>query len=165
MGRERESKLKDFYVVRQSSPTSTPPSNPNLKISLSKPPKVSNAYNWLPRCQWIFTTKRLSPNLFTQVSHTFKHSQIWWGNENYNKNSLKEYIYKLKNKDDLMNNDLRNESSINVVCLLFLLARELENESDLSLYSLSLKTSRYAHFGDNRLTVYGIQLVTFMLSL
>ena len=51
------------------------------------------------------------------------------------------------------------------MCLLFLLARELENESDLSLYCLSLKTSRYAHFGDNRLTVYGIRLTAFMLPL
>ncbi|KAH9716657.1 CRM domain-containing protein [Citrus sinensis] len=43
--------------------------------------------------------------------------------------------------------------------------RELENELDLSLYSLSSKTSRYAHFGDNQLTVYGIWLAAFMLPL
>ena len=37
MSKGRESKLKDFYVVRQSPPTSTPPSDLSLKISLSKP--------------------------------------------------------------------------------------------------------------------------------
>ena len=46
-----------------------------------------------------------------------------------------------------------------------MLARELENELDLSLYSLSSKTSRYAHFGHSRLAVYGIRLAAFMLSL
>ena len=90
MSKGWENKQKDFYVVRQSPPTSTPPSNSNLRISLSKPSKASKAYNWLLRCQWTFTIKRLSHNLFTQVSHTLKHSQILWGNENYNKNSLKE---------------------------------------------------------------------------
>ena len=43
--REENNKHKDFYVVWQSLPTSTPPSTPNLRISLSKPPKASNAYN------------------------------------------------------------------------------------------------------------------------
>ena len=61
--------------------------------------------------------------------------------------------------------DLRIESSRYLVCFLFMLAREIENELDLSLYSLSSKTSRYAHFVDNRLTVYGIQLAAFMLPL
>ena len=61
--------------------------------------------------------------------------------------------------------DLRIESSRYLVCFLFMLARELENELDLSLYSLSSKTSRYVHFGDNRLTVYGIRLVAFMIPL
>ena len=89
MSKGRENKHKDFYVVRQSTPTSKRPSNPNLRISLSKPSKTSNAYNWLPRCQWTFTTERLSSNLFTQVSHTLKHSQNLWGNKNYNKKLLK----------------------------------------------------------------------------
>ena len=40
MSKGRESKLKDFYVVRQSPPTSTPPSSPGLRISLSKPPRL-----------------------------------------------------------------------------------------------------------------------------
>ena len=64
-----------------------------------------------------------------------------------------------------MFDDLQNESSIYVVCFFILLARELENELDLSLYSLSSKTSRYVRFGDNRLTVYGIRLAAFMLPL
>ena len=58
-----------------------------------------------------------------------------------------------------------DESSMNVVCFLILLAREFENEFDLSLYSLKSKTSRYAYFGHNQLTVYGIQLAAFMLLL
>ena len=40
MSRGRESKLKDFYVVQQSLPTSTPPSNPSLRISLSSIPRL-----------------------------------------------------------------------------------------------------------------------------
>ena len=54
---------------------------------------------------------------------------------------------------------------MNVVCFLILLARELENELDLCLYSLSSKTSCYAHFGDNRLTVYGHPVSHLMLLL
>ena len=57
------------------------------------------------------------------------------------------------------------ESSRYLVCFLFMFAREIENELDLSLYSLSKKTSRYAHFGHNRLTVYGIRLAVCMLPL
>ena len=53
-----------------------------------------------------------------------------------------------------------------MLCAFFIfLAGELENELDLSLYSLSSKTSRYAYFGDNRLPIYGIQLAAFMLPL
>ena len=54
---------------------------------------------------------------------------------------------------------------MNIVCFFILLVRALENELDLSLYSLNSKTSRYAHFGDNRLTVYEIRLAAFMLPL
>ena len=48
---------------------------------------------------------------------------------------------------------------------LFLLAKITKNELVLSLYSLSSKTSRYAHFGHNQLTVYGIRLAAFILPL
>ena len=71
----------------------------------------------------------------------------------------------MKNKDDSMFDDLRNESSIYVVCFFILLARELENELDLSLYSLNPKTSRYVFPDDNRLAAFRIQLATFMLPL
>ena len=54
---------------------------------------------------------------------------------------------------------------MNVVCFFILLARKLENELDLSLYSLSSKTSRYAHFGDNRLTAYEHPVSHLMLPL
>ena len=40
-----------------------------------------------------------------------------------------------------------------------------KNELDLSLYSLSPKTSRYEFSDDNRLTAFGIRLVVFMLPL
>ena len=39
--------------------------------------------------------ERLSTNLFTQVFPTLIHSQIWWENKDYNKNSLLEWTYKL----------------------------------------------------------------------
>ena len=55
---------------------------------------------------------------------------------------------------------------LNICCVhLFMLAKITKNELDLSLYSLNSKTSRYALFGHNRLTVYGIWLAAFMLPL
>ena len=48
---------------------------------------------------------------------------------------------------------------------LFLLAGEIENELDFSLYSLSSKTSCYAHFGDKWLTIYGHPVSRLMLLL
>ena len=52
-----------------------------------------------------------------------------------------------------------------MLCALVYACQDYKNEMDLSLYSLNSKTSRYAHFGDNRLTVYGIWLAAFMLPL
>ena len=46
-----------------------------------------------------------------------------------------------------------------------MLARELENELDLSLYSLNPKTSRYVFSDDNWLAAFGIRLAAFMLPL
>ena len=60
---------------------------------------------------------------------------------------------------------LQVEGSRYLVCFLFMLAGDSENELDLSLYSLSSKTSRYAHFGHNRLTVYGHPVSRLMLLL
>ena len=51
------------------------------------------------RCQWTFTIKRLSPNLFTQVSHTLKLLQLRWWNESYNKTHSKSRYSKMKNKN------------------------------------------------------------------
>ena len=56
-----------------------------------------------------------------------------------------------------------NGSSIYVVCFLFLLAKILENELDLSLYSLSSKINRYEFSDNNRLAAFGIWLAAFML--
>ena len=52
-----------------------------------------------------------------------------------------------------------------LVCFLFMLVGELEIELDLSSYSLSSKTSRYAHFGRNRITGYGHPEFRLMLPL
>ena len=65
--------------------TSTPPSSPCLKISLSKPLKTSNAYNWLPRCQWTFTTKRLSPQSLHPKCFSNLYTHNLMRNKNYNK--------------------------------------------------------------------------------
>ena len=51
------------------------------------------------------------------------------------------------------------------VCFLFLLVGVIENELDLSSYSLTSKTSRYAHFGRNRITGYGYPEFCLMLPL
>ena len=79
------------------------------------------------------------------------------------KSLLKSRYTNWRTKDDSRFYDLRNESSMNVVCFFILLTRELENELDLSLYSLSSKNNRYAQFGDNQLTVYGIRLAAFVI--
>ena len=55
---------------------------------------------------------------------------------------------------------------LNICCVhLFMLAKIAKNELDLSLYSLSSKTSRYAHFGHNRLIVYRHPVSRLMLLL
>ena len=51
------------------------------------------------------------------------------------------------------------------VCFLFLLVGDLENELDLSSYTLSSKTSCYEHFGCNRITGYGHPEFRLMLPL
>ena len=51
MSKGRESKLKDFYVVLQSPLTSTPPSTPSLKISLSEPFQGFKRLQLTSRCQ------------------------------------------------------------------------------------------------------------------
>ena len=75
MSKGRESKLKNFYVVRLSSPTSTPPSTPGLRFH----------YPNLPRLQ-MFTIdfqgvngpsqQEIIPNFLTQVyPNTYNHSK------------------------------------------------------------------------------------------
>ena len=60
---------------------------------------------------------------------------------------------------------LQVEGSRYHVCFLFLLVGELQNELDLSSYSLSSKTNRYAHFGHNRIADYGHPVSHLMLPL
>ena len=51
------------------------------------------------------------------------------------------------------------------LCALVYACKVTKNELDLSLYSLNSKISRYAHFGHNRLTVYGHLVSRLMLPL
>ena len=44
MSKGRESKHNDFYVVRQSPPTSTPPNSLGLEDFTKQASKASNAY-------------------------------------------------------------------------------------------------------------------------
>ena len=82
MSKGRESKLKSFYVVRQSPPTSTTPNTPGLMISLSKPFQGFKRLQLTLKCQWTFTTRDYLSNLFTlSVSHTCTFI-IWWEMKN-----------------------------------------------------------------------------------
>ena len=153
MSKGRESKLKDFYVVRQSSPTSTPPSTPGLRISLSEPFQCFKRLQLTSRCQWTFTTRDYISNLFTpSVSHTCTLT-IWWEMINTTIN--------LSLRVDIQIEEQRwfkewwfTKLKLNICCvLLFLLAFVPKNELALSLYSLNSKTSRYSHSGRIRLAV------------
>ena len=75
-----------------------PPSDPILRISLSKPFQNFNRLQLTSRCQWTLTTKKLSPNIFTQVSHTLKLLQLKWRNESYNETHSISRYSKMKNK-------------------------------------------------------------------
>ena len=153
MSKGRESKLKDFYVVRQSPPTSTPPSTPGLRISLSKPFQGFKRLQLTSRCQWTFTTRDYLSNLFTpSVSHTCTLT-IWW--------EMKITTMKLSLRVDIQIEEQRwfnkwwfTKLKLNICCVhLFLLAKITKNELVMSLYSLSSKTNHYAHFGHNRLAI------------
>ena len=62
--------------------------------------------------------------------------------------------------------DIQMIAQQTICCVhLFMLAKIAKNELDLSLYSLSLKSSSYSLFVHNRLTVCGIRLAACMLPL
>ena len=61
--REERFKHRDFYVVRPTSPTSTPPSFPSLRIPLSKPPRLQ-----MLTLDFQSVNKRLSQSLNPSVS-------------------------------------------------------------------------------------------------
>ena len=82
MSKGRENKHKDFYIVQQSLPTSTPLSTPGLRISLSKPPKTSNAYNW-HQCVNEPLQQEIILNLLTQVYSNTYNLSIWFYKKNY----------------------------------------------------------------------------------
>ena len=135
--REEKNEHKDFYVVRLSPPTSTPPSSPGLRISLSKSPKVQVLYNWLPKCQWTFTIKRLSPQSLHPkcFSHLYTHNLM--RNENYNKQlSFRVDIQMITQWR--FNLWWFAKWRLNICCVhLFMPAKITKNELDLSLYCLN----------------------------
>ena len=128
-------------------------------------PRLQVLYNWLPRCQLTFTIKRLSPwSLHRKCfSHLYTHNLM--RNENYNK----QFSFRV---DIQMIAQWRfnlwwfTKLKLNICCVhLFIFVKFTKNELDLSLYSLSLKTSRYKFSDDNWLTTFGIRLAAFMLPL
>ena len=88
MSKGRESKLKDFYVVLQSPLTSTPPSTPSLKISLSEPFQGFKHLQLTSRWSMNLYNKRLSLKSFHPkcFSHLYTHNLM--RNENYNNETL-----------------------------------------------------------------------------
>ena len=67
-----ESKHKYFYVVRQSPPTSTPLSQPNSRISLSKPPKALSSLQLTFNVSInLYNQEIISQSLHSSVSHTY----------------------------------------------------------------------------------------------
>ena len=88
MRKGRKSKLKNFYVVRQSPPMSTPPSTPSLRISLSKPFQGFKRLQLTSKVSMNLYNKRLSlqslhPKCFL---HLYTHNLM--RNEKYNNESL-----------------------------------------------------------------------------
>ena len=143
MSKGRENRHNDFYVVRQSPPTSTPPSTPGLRISLSEPFQGFKCLQLTSRCQWTFTTRDYLSNLFTSsVFHTCTLT-IWW--------EMKITTMKLSLRVDIQIEEQRwfnkwwvTKLKLNICCVhLFMLAWVTKNELVLSLYSLNSKTSRY----------------------
>ena len=126
-------------MVWQSLPTSTHPSDPSLRISLSKPSKASNVYNWLQGVNEPLQQRDYLPiSSLKCLTHSNTHN---WDEELKIaiKTLLKSRYTNWRTKDHSRFYDLWNKSSINVVCFFIFLARELENELDLSLYSMSSK--------------------------
>ena len=72
---EERFKHKNFYVVWPTSPTSTPPSFPGLRISLSKPPGLQMLTLDF-QCVNEPLQQENIPNLLTQVyPNTYNHSK------------------------------------------------------------------------------------------
>ena len=71
----REIQTRDFYVVRPTSPTSTPPSFPGLRIPLSKPPRLQMLTLDFQGVNGPLQ-QEIIPNLLTQVyPNTYNHSK------------------------------------------------------------------------------------------
>ena len=144
-------------MVRQSPPTSTPPSDPSSKISLSKPFQGFNDYNWLRGVNELLQQEIISP-IFSLKCLTHSNSYKWI-EEMKDTMKLTQWvdIQRWRTMNDSMICVLQIEGSRYHVCFLFLLVGELQNELDWSFYSLSSKTSRYSHFWGIRSAIYGIR--------
>ena len=138
-------------MVRQSPPTSTPPSDPSSRISLSKPFQGFNDYNWLRG-----VNKPLQQRDYLPISSLkcLTHSNSYkWNEEMKVTIKLTQWvdIQRWRTMNDSMICVLQVEGSRYHVCFLFLLVGELQNELDWSFYSLSSKTNRYSHSGKSGL--------------
>ncbi|KAK9209265.1 hypothetical protein WN944_001629 [Citrus x changshan-huyou] len=72
----REIQTRDFYVVRPTLPTSTPPSFPGLRIPLSKPPRLQMLTLDFQGVNGPLQ-QEIIPNLLTQVyPNTYNHSKF-----------------------------------------------------------------------------------------
>ena len=151
-------------MVRQSPPTSTPPSDPSSRIALSKLFQGFNKYNWLrgvnKPLQWRDYLPISSPKCLTHSS-SYK-----WSEEIKITIKLTQWVdnQRWRTKNDLMICLFTNWRP-KISRVLFVLAcwrvlesvGELQNELDWSFYSLSSKTSRYSHFWEIRSAGFGIR--------
>lgn len=152
-------------MVWQSPPTSTPQSDPSLRIPLSKPFHGFKDYNWLRGVNKPLQQRDYPSNLFTQVSHTLKLLQLRWINEGYNETHSMSRYSKMKNKKRF-NVCFPQVLRLKISRVLFVLACWRSWKwVGFEFYSLSSKTSRYSHFGRNRITGYGHPEFHLMLSL
>ena len=122
-------------------------------------------YNWLQRCQWTFTIKRLSSQYLHPKCFSYLYTHNLMRNENYNKQLSFRVDIQLITQWRF-NLWWFAKLKLNICCVyLFILAKIIKNELNLSLYSLISKTSRYRLFGDNWFAALWIRLAAFMLLL
>ena len=148
--RVREEKTNTMIFTWFGNPRLRP-SSPAWGFHFPSLPRLQVLYNWLPRCQWTFTIKRLSPQSLHPKCFSHLHTHNLMRNENYNKQlSFRVDIQMIAQWR--FNIWWFAKLKLNICCVhLFILAMIPKNELDLSLCSLSSKISRYKLFDDNQL--------------